>query len=59
MTTGALRHGRYCPARWVVWLANYGLCLAGGPVAFEPRGRLIGCPLMRRGPIPDDRPQGA
>lgn len=39
---GAYRHGRFCPARWLVWMANWGLSLSGAPVAFEPRGRFQG-----------------
>jgi len=44
---GAYRHGRFCPARWLVWMANWGLSLSGAPVAFEPRGRIQGYPLRR------------
>lgn len=45
---GAYRHGRFCPARWLVWMANWGLSLSGAPVAFEPRGRFQGARCVRR-----------
>ncbi|WP_161776253.1 hypothetical protein [Polycyclovorans algicola] len=44
---GTTRYGRYCPSQWLMHLANWGLSLAGAPVAFTATHRVAGCPLRR------------